>query len=331
MNSAQLSHTAQTLLTPSKGILALDESIHTATKRLENIQLESTAETRRQYRDLFLSTPGIEAHLSGVILFDETLQQASNNGANFIELLHDHGILAGIKVDRGTIDLPDFPGEKLTQGLDDLSTRLAHYRELGTTFAKWRSVITISRNTPTIEALTANSLLMAEYANLCQQNDILPIVEPEVLYEGDHTLERAEEVTGQALMELFTQLKKYRVDLEYLILKTSMVLPGSNSPKHVPPKVIAESTTRVLKKTVPAEVPGIVFLSGGQSSNQAINNLNAIAKNEPLPWEIAFSYARALQEPAMSVWQGQKENWGAAQTKFLETLREATLADKGQL
>ncbi len=331
MNTNLLKETVRTLMTPKKGILAADESTITATKRLAAIHVESTPETRRQYRELLLTTPGIEKYLSGVILYDETIRQETTDGQAFPQLLSKIGIIPGIKVDRGTIELPDFPGERITQGLDDLTPRLEEYFNLGARFTKWRAVINIGQHIPTNEAIQANAFMLAEFANLSQQNDMVPIVEPEVIHHGDHSLERAEEVTTWVLKEVFSQLQKYRVDLEFVVLKSSMVLPGDQSPKQVPPKTVAEATVRTLRKSVPAEVGGVVFLSGGQPSNQAINNLNAIAQLEPLPWEITFSYARALQEPVLSIWQGSPDNWKSAQQTFLELLQQAVLADQGKL
>ncbi len=288
-------------------------------------------ETRRLYRDLFLSTVGIEDYLNGVILFDETVYQKNNMGINFVELLKSKGILPGIKVDAGTIDLVNFPGEVITQGLDGLAIRLEKYHDLGLTFAKWRAVISISEKLPTIEAIDANTFLLAQYAAICQSQGIVPMVEPEVLLDGNHSIEKAEEVTTATLTALFQQLKRYRVDLKALILKTSMVVPGDQSDQDITKEDIAKATVRCLLNCVPSETAGVVFLSGGQSPNQATINLNEIAELEPLPWPITFSYARAIQHEAMEVWQGKNENVDKAHEIFIKRLKLDTKADQGLL
>jgi len=288
-------------------------------------------ETRRLYRDLFLSADGIENYLNGVILFDETVYQKNNTGINFVDLLKQKGILPGIKVDAGTIDLINFPGAVITQGLDGLAIRLEKYHEMGLTFAKWRAVISISETLPTFEAIQANAFLLAQYAAICQSQGIVPMVEPEVLLNGNHNIEKAEEVTTATLTELFRQLKAYRVDLKALILKTSMVVPGDQSDQEITKEDIAKSTVRCLLNSVPAEVAGVVFLSGGQTPNQATVNLDQIAKLEPLPWPITFSYARAIQHEAMEVWQGKSENVEKAREIFIKRLKLDTKADQGLL
>jgi len=298
---------------------------------LEDIGVIGNPETRRLYRDLFLSADGIENYLNGVILFDETVYEKNNTGINFVDLLKQKGILPGIKVDAGTIDLINFPGAVITQGLDGLAIRLEKYHEMGLTFAKWRAVISISETLPTFEAIQANAFLLAQYAAICQSQGIVPMVEPEVLLNGNHNIEKAEEVTTATLTELFRQLKAYRVDLKALILKTSMVVPGDQSDQEITKEDIAKSTVRCLLNSVPAEVAGVVFLSGGQTPNQATVNLDQIAKLEPLPWPITFSYARAIQHEAMEVWQGKSENVEKAREIFIKRLKLDTKADQGLL
>ncbi|MCI5108374.1 MAG: fructose-bisphosphate aldolase class I [Candidatus Pacebacteria bacterium] len=318
------------LLAKGKGILAADESNRTAAKRLSSVSVEDTEENRRLYRNLFLSTPDIEKYISGVILYKETLGQKDNNGVSFVEVLQKKGIVPGIKVDLGVKDFPGLPGEKITEGLDGLRGRVKEYYKKGARFAKWRAVITIGENIPTRECIHTNAIILALYSKICQEEGLVPIVEPEVLLDGKHSIERAEEVTTNTISEVFYQAKRYSVDRSKMILKTSMVLPGKES-KEASNEEIAKATVRTLKNSVPEEVPGVVFLSGGQGPKEATEHLNEITKLEPLPWELAFSYARALQGPSLEIWRGKEENVKAAQEKFVERLKESVLADKGEL
>lgn len=319
------------LFADGKGILAADESIHSATERLKAIDVESTYESRRQYRNLFFSSPQVEDYISGVILFEETLTQTDNDGKLFTELLTEKGIELGIKVDESTVAIPGSSNEMMTRGIDSLEKDLAAFKSLGTTFTKWRAVFTISDQTPTTEALEINMVLLSEYAHMVQDQGMVPILEPEVLLTGDHNLERAQEITTEVLSHLFEALAEYRVDLSHLILKTSMVVPGNLSDQKVNHHEIANATVKTLVATVPTNVPGVVFLSGGQSSDDAIQNLNAIAKLKPLPWKITFSYARALQTPALQAWQGNPNNIASAQKTFIETLKKVSRAQEGEL
>ncbi|UCD36786.1 MAG: fructose-bisphosphate aldolase class I [Fidelibacterota bacterium] len=314
MNIQELASTAQAMVAEGKGILAADESTGTIKKRLASINLESTEENRRAYRDLLFTTSGVEEYISGVILFDETIRQKSLDGTPFPELLKAKGIIPGIKPDKGAKPMAGFPGEKITEGLDGLRERLEEYRNLGAGFAKWRAVITIGDGIPTNTCINANAHALARYAALCQEVGLVPIVEPEVLMDGDHTIERCEEVTTITLQQLFTTLLEYRVVLEGTILKPNMVISGKDCPRQADAKEIAEATVRCFKNTVPNTVPGIVFLSGGQSPEEATENLNAMnAMGEKFPWELSFSYGRALQEPVLNTWKGDPANVQAAQ------------------
>lgn len=313
-----------------KGILAADESIETMNKRLREAGVEQDEEMRRQYRDLLLNTPGAEQYLSGVILYDETLRQESNDGVPFGRLLERKGILPGIKVDRGKIPLPFFEGEEITEGLDNLGVRLKEYYEMGARFAKWRAVITISEDTPTTEAIGANAHAMARYAALCQENHIVPMVEPEVLYDGAHTIERCREVMEHTMRITFDELMQYRVLMPGLILKTSMALPGKDSGREVAPAEVARHTVEALMEAVPRDIGGVVFLSGGQTPVDATEHLNAIARLGPLPWPVTFSYARALQEPVLTAWHGQEKNRTRAQEIFMHRLSLNAAAQQGK-
>ena len=325
-----LHETVRKMMAPGKGILAADESNRTAGKRLSPLGLENIEENRRKYRELFIDTENIESFLNGIILYDETLRQSNYKGKPFVDILKEKTIAIGIKVDEGARDLPGFPGEKITYGLDNLETRLEEYFTMGARFAKWRAVITIGENIPTDTCIKANAHTLARYANLCQNANIVPIVEPEVLLTGDHSLERAQAVTEKTLTSLFEHLSLFNVDLQGTILKTSMVLSGSQQPQDEP-QTVAEKTVETLIKCVPKELGGVVFLSGGQESMEAAKNLNAIAQREPLPWEIAFSYARAIQGPALETWDGKEENFEEARNTYLKQLEIMTQADQGTL
>jgi fructose-bisphosphate aldolase class I len=334
---SEIQKTAQKIMTKGKGILASDERPTSANKNLikAGITIPTTIhaqeELRRNYRQLFIKTPGIEKYLSGMILQEETFYQSDDDGYAFRDTLIEKDILVIIKVDGGTVDIPGFPGEKMTLGIDGLDDRLAKYYKDGARLAKWRSVISIGEFLPTDEAIEANIVGLAEYASFCQKNKIVPIVEPEILLDGDHSIERCESVTKDVLKRLFDKLIEYKVDLSAVILKASMVLPGKQCPHKASHGKIAKATVRALKHSVPHEVSGIVFLSGGQSSEDAIENFNDIAELEPLPWEIAFSYLRAIEGPATKAWAGKEENVDEARNVFLSTLETLKKADAGKL
>ncbi len=313
MNTKRLQETAQEMVAPAKGILAADESAPTIQTRLESIGVESTEEVRRSYRELLFTTPGLADHISGVILFDETLRQNTTDGTPFVDVLTEQGILPGIKVDTGARDLAGFPGEKVTEGLDGLRERLAEYRELGARFAKWRGVITIGKGLPTDYCVDANAHALARYAAICQEGGLVPIVEPEVLMDGDHDIHQCERVTSRVLRKTFEQLVEHRVLLEGVILKPNMVLPGTKSTPAATVAEIAEFTLRCLRNTVPSAVPGICFLSGGQSPEEATINLTAMNTMGPHRWELSFSYGRALQAPVLKAWGGSAKHADAAQ------------------
>lgn len=316
MGQHELECMARALVPDGKGILAADESPGTIGKRFAAIGIESNEETRRAYRELLLTTPHIEKYISGVILFDETIRQSTREGIPFVELLERKGIIPGIKVDRGTENLAGFASEKITQGLDGLRDRLREYRNLGARFAKWRAVIRIGEEIPTGYCINANAHALARYAAVCQERRLVPIVEPEVLMEGDHGIDQCEEVTAAVLKNVFAELQGHRVLLEALLLKPSMVLPGRVSDERVSADEVAEATIRCLRRVAPAAVPGIVFLSGGQSPELATEHLNAMNIRGPHPWELSFSYSRALQEPVLKTWKGDPANTYPAQRIF---------------
>jgi len=327
---SELQKIAKQLLLDHKGLLAADESTKSAGKRLASIGLESTEETRRQYRNVFFTAQGIEEGISGVILYEETMKQSADDGTPFVELLQKKGIVPGIKVDAGAKDLAGFPGEKVTEGLDKLRDRFQSFYEAGARFAKWRAVITIGKGIPTDFCIEANAHAMARYAALAQEAGIVPVVEPEVLINGAHDLATSEAVTTRTLQATFEQLRAHRVDLAGIILKSSMAISGDECPTQASPEEIAKATIRMFEATVPKEVPGIVFLSGGQSAVQATVNLNAINKASRGPWKISFSYARALQAPSLEIWKGKPENIPAAQEEFLKRLRANVKANQGK-
>jgi fructose-bisphosphate aldolase class I len=311
--AADLAAVAKSLVAPKKGILAADESFPTIEKRFKSIGLDSTEENRRAYRDMLLTTPGLEEYISGVILFDETIRQATADGTPFAKYLASKGIVPGIKVDAGAKDLALFPGEKVTEGLDGLRERLKEYYELGARFTKWRAVITIGEGIPTDYCIKANADALGRYAALSQENGHVPIVEPEVLIDGDHTIERCYEVTARTLTTLFDELTRARVDLKGLLLKTSMVISGKGASDRADVEEVARQTVKVLTETVPADVPGIVFLSGGQGDEEATAHLDAMNRLGPHPWELSFSYGRALQAPSLDAWKGESSNIEAGQ------------------
>lgn len=321
MNINELETTVRALVARGKGILAADESDGTIKKRFDAIQLESNAENRRAYRELLFTTVGIEEFLSGVILFDETIHQAAANDLPFPQLLAAKGIIPGIKVDRGTVPLAGHPGEKITEGLDGLRQRLETYRELGARFAKWRAVITIGGERPSSTGIVANAHALARYAALCQESGLVPIVEPEVLMDGSHDIEICAAVTEATLRTVFAELQAQGVHLEGMLLKPNMVLPGKTSPDQVSIHYVAAETVGIFRRVVPAAVPGIVFLSGGQSPEQATAHLNAMNQDSHHPWELSFSYGRALQEPVLQTWQGNPANVANAQRSFYHRAR----------
>ena len=316
MDRAKLESAARQLVADGKGILAADESQPTIKKRFDTIAVESTEENRRAYRNLLFTTPNAEKYISGVILFDETLRQKSLDGVAFPRLLSSKGILPGIKVDKGAKSLAGFSGEKITEGLDGLRERLAAYRDLGATFAKWRAVITIGNEIPTQFCIDANAHALARYAALCQEAGLVPIVEPEVLMDGPHDIQRCQDVTAATLKSVFNALFEHCVLLEGMLLKPNMVLSGSECPKQADVAEVAERTVHTFRQVVPAAVPGIVFLSGGQSSVSATGHLNAMNALGKHPWELSFSYGRALQEHALKAWQGRADAVAAAQRVF---------------
>ncbi len=316
MSKQELESVALAMVAKGKGILAADESMGTIKRRFDSIKIESNEANRRAYRDMLFTTRGLEEAISGVILFDETLRTNANDGTPFPQLLAKKGILPGIKVDKGPVEVPGFPGEVVTEGLDGLRGRLKEYKELGAKFAKWRAVIAIGDGIPTYACLKTNAHALARYAALCQEAGIVPIVEPEVLLDGNHTIERCEDVTEETLRITFEELADQRVYLEGMVLKPSMVVSGKENSRQAGVEEVAERTLRSLKRSVPAAVPGIAFLSGGQSAVSATEHLNAMNQLGPHPWEVTFSYARALQDPALKTWKGDAGNVSAAQKIF---------------
>ena len=324
-----LQATIARIVAPGKGILAADESMPTITKRFQALDIESTEETRRAYRTLLFTTRGVEEFLSGVILFEETLTQKASDGTLLPELLSRAGIMPGIKVDKGTVALTNAPGDTITQGLDGLGERLQGYKAQGARFAKWREVYAITDRNPTTRGIAANAEVLARYAAICQEHGIVPIVEPEVLIDGEHTIERCRDVSEAVLHAVFDALYRHGVTLEHIVLKPSMVLPGKEHPPKASPELVASSTLKVLRRTVPAAVPSINFLSGGQSPEEATANLSAMNASAQ-PWVLSFSYARALQDPAMKAWRGQQENVTLAQNAFYKRLKMNSLARAGK-
>jgi len=328
--TTELKQTIKDMVVVGKGILAADESVKTATKRLASINVESTEETRRQYRNLILTAPGIEKYICGVILFEETLHQKSNDGILFPEVLSKKGIVPGIKVDQGLTDLENSPGEQYTKGLDGLGDRLEEYKKLGTRFTKWRAVYSISDRTPSDLIIKRNAEDLAKYAKISQQHGFVPIVEPEVLIDGTHSIDKCQEVTEKVLKEVFNALKKENVAIDLTILKPSMVISGKQAENRASVEEVAEKTIETLKKIVPSMLPSINFLSGGQTPEEATAHLNKMhTLGEELPWYLSFSYARALQGPALKAWQGKDENLQAAQEAFLKRAKLNGLATKG--
>ena len=336
MNLADLNKVALAMVTPGKGILAADESSGTIKKRFDAIGVDSTEETRRDYREmLFRSQEAMSKSISGVILYDETIWQNAKDGTPLVKLIEQSGAIPGIKVDEGTQALPNCPGETITAGLDKLAERLKKYYERGARFAKWRAVIDIGQGTggpgiPSMTAISVNAHALARYAALCQAAQIVPIVEPEVLMDGDHDIDRCYEVTQRVLNKTFQELRVQRVELEGMILKPNMAISGKKCSKQAPVEEVAEKTVRLLKACVPAAVPGIAFLSGGQSDEEATAHLNAMNRIGGLPWRLTFSYGRALQAAPQKAWSGKSENIAAGQRAFTHRAQMNALASKGE-
>jgi fructose-bisphosphate aldolase, class I len=333
MNLTELNKVAEAMVAPGRGILAADESTGTIAKRFDSIGVQSTPENRRDYREmLFRTIDAMSKYISGVILFDETIRQNAKDGTPLVKLIEKAGSMPGIKVDKGTKPLPRCPGEVVTEGLDGLRDRLIEYRGMGARFAKWRAVIDLGARhvMPSYTAVRANAHALARYAALCQDEDIVPIVEPEVLMDGDHDIDRCVEATTWVLKETFQELFLNRVALEGMVLKPNMAVPGKKSPRRASVDEVADKTVRVLKTCVPAAVPGIAFLSGGQSDEEATAHLDAMNRMGPLPWRLSFSYGRALQHAPQTVWSGKAENVAAAQRAFSHRAMMNGLAALGQ-
>jgi fructose-bisphosphate aldolase class I len=332
MNVQQLEETAQALVANDKGLLAMDESNPTCNKRFAKLGIPQTVDARRAYRELIVSTPRLGECIGGAILYDETIRQQKSDGTLFIKILIDAGIIPGIKVDQGAKDLAGFPGEKVTEGLDGLREKLAEYSRLGARFAKWRAVIAIGDGIPSRGCIEANAEALARYAALCQEVGLVPVVEPEVLMDGDHTLDRCSEITETVLREVFNQLYSQRVALEGMILKPNMIVPGLSCLHQESVDEVADATVKCLLRTVPAAVPAIAFLSGGQSAELASARLNAmnLRFKSRLPWAVAFSFSRAIQQPALEIWKGQHNNVSAAQQALYHRARCNQAARRGE-
>lgn len=330
MNVNELNSVAIAMVSNGKGILAADESSPTIKKRFDSINTESTEENRRRYREMLFTTEGVADHIGAVILFDETLRQSTTDGVAFGQYLSDRGMIPGIKVDKGAKALAGFPGETVTEGLDGLRDRLEEYAGMGARFAKWRAVINIGDGIPSEYCLSANAHALARYAALCQEAGIVPIVEPEVLMDGDHSIGRCEEVTAAALDVVFAEQKAHRVALEGIVLKPNMVISGTDAANRAGPREVAGATLRCLQAHVPAEVPGIAFLSGGQTAEEATEHLGLMNQMGDLPWELSFSYGRALQAPALAAWQGEEANFAAGQDALAKRAKLNSLAHLGQ-
>jgi fructose-bisphosphate aldolase, class I len=330
MNPSELARVANAMVAKGKGILAADESTGTIKKRFDSVKVDSTEEHRRTYREMLFTAPSAPEYVSGVIMFDETIRQKTKDGTPFPQYLSKLGILPGIKVDEGAKPLAAFPGETITEGLDGLRQRLIEYRGLGARFAKWRAVIDIGSGIPTWGAIRENAQALGRYAALCQENDIVPIVEPEVLMDGDHSIERCAQVTELTLATVFSELFQQRILLEGMVLKPNMVISGKKAANRAAPEVVAESTLRVLKRHVPPAVPGIAFLSGGQSPEEATLHLSLMNKLGGAPWSLTFSYGRALQDTALKAWSGAAANFTAGQKEFAKRAKLNGLATQGR-
>jgi len=330
----ELKNIVKTLLDPKKGILAADWSLGSSEKHFSKLGVEHNEETRRKYRQMLFTTPSLEEYISGVIFFEESLKQNTNEGKPFPQYLQEKGILPGIKVDRGTKEMANFPGEQIAEGLDGLRERLVEYKNLGAKFTKWRAVFSISEMTPTEQCIASNSECLSRYAALSQEAGLVPIVEPEVEMKGKHGIYECEEATKNVLAEVFSSLEKHKVYNEGMILKTNFIHPGKESEEKVDPKLIAEETIITFENTLPSELPGVVFLSGGMSSVESTSNLNWMAKKrkedrQDLPWDFSFSYARAIQYPAIEIWKGMDENVVEAQKAVVKRARLNSLARQG--
>ncbi len=332
MDTHKLNDVAQKLLEPGKGILAADESTSTAGKRFEKIGIENTEENRRAYREMLLTAPGIGNYISGVILYDETLRQSAADGRTFVSVLQSEGVMPGIKVDGGTYEMPDSPMEKLTKGFEGLPERLAEYAKLGATFTKWRAVITIDteKSLPTEANIRQNAKDLAMYAKTAQDAGLVPIVEPEVLMDGGHSIHACADASERTLTAVFEELKNAGVALSGMILKTNMIVPGTTSGEKSNPAQVADMTLVLFKKILPSELPGQAFLSGGQSETDATENLNEMNRRAPHPWKLSFSYGRALQDSALKIWAGKMENVAAAQSALIERAKMNSLATLGK-
>jgi len=332
MNTKKLRDTATLLVADHKGLLAIDESTSTCNKRFAELEIPQTEEARRNWRELIVTTPGLGEYISGVILFDETIRQRKKDGTPLVKAILDAGIIPGIKVDTGAIDMAGHPGEKITEGLDGLRDRLAEYAQMGACFAKWRAVITIGEGIPSRSCIEVNAQVLARYAALCQEAGLVPVVEPEILMDGEHTLEQCCKVTEEVLQTVFAQLYRQRVMLEGMILKPNMVLPGMNCPQQATVEEVADTTVRCLLRAVPAAVPGIAFLSGGQSGERASARLNAmhVRCRSRLPWALTFPFARAIQQPAMEIWYGDEANVKSAQQALYHRAKCNGLARCGE-
>ncbi|QLE45356.1 fructose-bisphosphate aldolase class I (plasmid) [Nostoc sp. C052] len=331
MSTQQLVATAKAMVAPGKGILAIDESNNTCNKRFEKLGIAPTEENRRTYRELLLTTPGLGNYINGAILYDETIRQTTKDGTPFVKVMNDAGILVGIKVDTGVKGLPNHPDEKITQGLDDLSNRIAEYVKIGARFAKWRAVLTIGKEIPSRDCIEANAQALARYALLCQQGGLVPIVEPEVLMDGDHTIKRCYFVTKEVLGTVFDQLHLQGVVLEQMILKPNMVISGKDCKEQASVPEVAEATVKCLLNVVPTAVQGVAFLSGGQNNELATAHLNEmhVRFGSKLPWPLTFSFGRAIQQPALELWKVQDANVKAAQSALLHRAKCNAAASLG--
>ncbi len=327
----QLRMTANAMVSHDKGLLAMDESVATCNKRLAKQGIPQTVETRRRWRELMVTTPSLQESISAVILFDETIRQQTTDGKPFAQFLTDAGIIPGIKVDTGATEMARHPGEKITEGLDGLRLRLAEYAGMGARFAKWRAVISIGNGIPSYGCIEANASALARYAALCQETGVVPVVEPEIIMDGEHSMRQCFDVSEKVLRTVFKELYHQRVMLEGMILKTNMVLPGLSCPKQESTDDVADATVQCMLRAVPAALPGIAFLSGGQSSEQASARLNAIniRYKSHTPWALSFSFARAIQQPAMGIWNGREENVAAAQKALQHRAKCNLLARRG--
>jgi len=326
----ELLSTIEKLLSDSRGILAADESFGTIGKRFAKVNVESTPESRREYRELLFTTPGVEQYISGVILFDETIRQRTSDGKSMTEYLGNKGMVPGIKVDKGTTTLSQYPSEKITEGLDGLQKRCTEYKDLGAKFAKWRAVFTIGPTSPSRFSIDANALFLSRYAAICQDTGLVPIVEPEVLMDGQHDISLCEDITTAVLQSVFYHLFRHKVSLEGIVLKPNMILNGKENMQKVSAEEVAQRTIRTLRRTVPAAVPAIAFLSGGQTPLDATRHLQAINQSGPQPWVLTFSFSRALQELPLNEWRGMRANIVPAQRLFLHRSRCNSAARSGK-